>query len=348
MIDRVDARGAGLPPPQLDVVAVSLGPGGFTGIRVGLAAAHGHRAGGRSAPGRRHQLRRGRGARCRNRAHPLLVALDSRRADLYVQLFGHAGMPCGEPQAVLPGGCRACDAVPRWRRCAIAGDAAEAAAAALGESRRPRIAFRHGARRARRVGGGARPGADSDTPARPLYLRPPDVTFPDAPRPRQRGADRCRRSSRCRATAAEPLAILHRACFPDDPGTPTRWRGSWPLRRLRLARLGGRRARRLHPGARSRRRMRNPVARRRAAHGAGGASAQALLRAAIAEAGRRRAAHRSCSKSPSTTSRRATLYARWVSFRSAAGRATTAAPDGLADALILRLGLYNDAGHTHT
>ena len=32
---------AGLAPPQLEFVAAAIGPGGFTGIRVGLAAAHG-------------------------------------------------------------------------------------------------------------------------------------------------------------------------------------------------------------------------------------------------------------------------------------------------------------------
>src|SRR5260221_927840 len=40
MIDRVMAT-AGLPAARLDIVAAATGPGGFTGIRVGLAAAHG-------------------------------------------------------------------------------------------------------------------------------------------------------------------------------------------------------------------------------------------------------------------------------------------------------------------
>src|SRR5260370_26519073 len=40
MIERVMAA-AGLRPSQLDAVAATIGPGGFTGIRVGLAAARG-------------------------------------------------------------------------------------------------------------------------------------------------------------------------------------------------------------------------------------------------------------------------------------------------------------------
>src|SRR5205823_143043 len=38
MLDRVMAE-TGLAPHQLDIVAAAIGPGGFTGIRVGLAAA---------------------------------------------------------------------------------------------------------------------------------------------------------------------------------------------------------------------------------------------------------------------------------------------------------------------
>ena len=40
MVDRV-ARAAGVEPGELTLVAAATGPGGFTGIRAGLAAAHG-------------------------------------------------------------------------------------------------------------------------------------------------------------------------------------------------------------------------------------------------------------------------------------------------------------------
>jgi len=106
MIERV-MREAGLTPSQLGAVAAAIGPGGFTGIRVGLAAAHGIAL----AVGARligissfaavaaRIAGIGEGA-----CETLLVALDSRRAELYVQLFaGDAGSPLAAPQALLEG-----------------------------------------------------------------------------------------------------------------------------------------------------------------------------------------------------------------------------------------------------
>jgi tRNA threonylcarbamoyladenosine biosynthesis protein TsaB len=197
MIERVMQK-AGLAPSQLDLVAAALGPGGFTGIRVGLAAAHGialavgARLVGVSSfaavaarmAGRRVAEPDGSGGQ------NLLVALDSRRADLYVQLFAlDAASPLAAPQALLadrladyvasgtsslPSGIRG-DAP-----LLIAGDAAEAAASAL----RGRTAIA--------IADNSAPDAESilaaalrqlrfDAPAgpvRPLYLRAPDVTLP--------------------------------------------------------------------------------------------------------------------------------------------------------------------------
>jgi tRNA threonylcarbamoyladenosine biosynthesis protein TsaB len=183
MIDRVTAA-AGLPPARLDAVAAATGPGGFTGIRVGLAAAHGIAL----ATGARligiasfvavaSLMGEAGGGAC-------LVALDSRREDLYVQLFARSdGQPLAEPAAVLPAALAdylLAAKLPPNTPLLIAGDAAAAAAAALEAWNGVTVAPDSApdalgvAVAALRV---VREGAVI-APARPLYLRPPDVTLP--------------------------------------------------------------------------------------------------------------------------------------------------------------------------
>jgi tRNA threonylcarbamoyladenosine biosynthesis protein TsaB len=174
MIDRVMAA-AGLVAIDVDVIAVSTGPGGFTGIRAGLAGAQG--------------LALATGARLVGVSSfvaaaalvpkadtPLLVALDSRRADPYAQLFDGTGSPIGEPAAVLP------DRLPSHvAGLRIAGDAAAAAATALAGQTRIEVLM-DTAPDARGVLAAAlhQLAACVERPARPLYLRPPDVSFPKA------------------------------------------------------------------------------------------------------------------------------------------------------------------------
>jgi tRNA threonylcarbamoyladenosine biosynthesis protein TsaB len=183
MIDRV-MQSAGVPPTALDGVAVSVGPGGFTGIRVGLGAAHGIALAlqvrligvtsfiavvaaptdGVGAPG------------------AVLVALDSRRDDLYVQLFDRVtAEPLTAPAAVLPEALAdyiagSVGAAPLL----VAGDMADAASAVL--RGHFDIAIAGGsAPDARGVLAAALRQIERDPaggPARPLYLRPPDVTLP--------------------------------------------------------------------------------------------------------------------------------------------------------------------------
>lgn len=191
MIERVMAQ-ARLHPAQLAAVAAATGPGGFTGIRVGLAAAHGIAL----ATGARligitsfAAVAARVAAADKGEEEHLLVALDSRRADLYVQLFGpllelaagSAAVPLGAPQAVLPDDLAAYVAHHAGgARLLIAGDAAAAAAACLGTRHGLRIA-NASAPDARGVAAAAvrQPAAmAADRPARPLYLRPPDVTLP--------------------------------------------------------------------------------------------------------------------------------------------------------------------------
>jgi len=181
MIDRVMAA-AGLRAADLDALAATVGPGGFTGIRAGLAAAQGLALAANArligitsfaavaaiAPGDETAL---------------LVALDSRRQDLYVQLFERDGRAAGEPVAILPADLSAFVAASVGAApLRLAGDAAEAAAAAL--AGRADIAVVAGT--APNAGGALAAAwpllAAAPPPARPLYLRPPDVSFPKARR----------------------------------------------------------------------------------------------------------------------------------------------------------------------
>jgi tRNA threonylcarbamoyladenosine biosynthesis protein TsaB len=190
MVDRVMAEAA-LLPHELDIVAAAIGPGGFTGIRVGLAAARGIAA----ATGARligvtgfaaaaHSLRRSHLA-----PDSLLVALDSRREDLYVQLFALDSVaPLATAQAVLPD--HLADYVrahPVGASLLIAGDAAETAAVAL-QGHLDFNVVPDSIPDALGVAAAALEQARSvpaDEPVRPLYLRPPDVTLP---RPRETAA----------------------------------------------------------------------------------------------------------------------------------------------------------------
>jgi len=186
MIDRVVAA-TGLAPERIDIVAAATGPGGFTGIRVGLAAAHG--------------IALATGARLIGISsfeavaasvgddRSMLVALDSRREDLYVQPFAPGphrtaeGRPLAEPLAVLPGALAdylEAAGLPPVAPLLIAGDAANAAAAAL-KGRSGIAVADDSAPDALGVAAAVlrllRDGGPADR-ARPLYLRPPDVSLP--------------------------------------------------------------------------------------------------------------------------------------------------------------------------
>jgi tRNA threonylcarbamoyladenosine biosynthesis protein TsaB len=180
-------REAGLPASALDLVTVTTGPGSFTGIRVGLAAARGISLG-LDVP-----LLGVTGFEAAVAAvcdpdpveRFLLVALESRRADLYIQLFGPAYRPLGAPAAVLPEAlAEIVTAHTAGRPLAITGDGAARAATALAargcasvveDGALPAVGALRAALRRWRHG-------ERGSPARPLYLRPPDVTLASGPR----------------------------------------------------------------------------------------------------------------------------------------------------------------------
>ena len=178
MIERV-TMAAGVAPAQIEVVAVSTGPGGFTGIRAGIAAAQGLAlASGAKLIG--VSSFSAVAASASKAGGPLLVALDSRRADPYVQIFA-GGKSVSDPKAI------SVEHLPAYITAAIGtvallvgGDAASAAAAAL--AGRDLKVLPETAPDARGVLAAAwhQLTEAGENPARPIYLRPPDVSFPKA------------------------------------------------------------------------------------------------------------------------------------------------------------------------
>jgi tRNA threonylcarbamoyladenosine biosynthesis protein TsaB len=182
LLPMVDAaiRDTALRVAELDLVAVTVGPGSFTGIRVGLAAAQGIvLAAGLPLLGVTG-FEAVAAANDSGDTSLLLIALESRRAELFVQVFDRA-RPLTAPAAVPPASLAVWIEAKCGRRpLRVAGDATARAAAALAEHRRLTIAStpnavavgvaREALRRWRR---GERKGRTE-----PLYLRPPAVTRP--------------------------------------------------------------------------------------------------------------------------------------------------------------------------
>ena len=167
----------------LALIAVTTGPGSFTGIRVGLAAARGLAlASGLPILGVTAFEALVAAVKPAERdGRALVAAIDSRRGDLFIQGFAADGTPLGDPVAATPEALAG--AVPSGRLL-LAGDGAARAATALTASGRDAVtASAAGPPDAAAVAAVAlarwRPG-EIPAPPLPLYLRAPDVTLPAA------------------------------------------------------------------------------------------------------------------------------------------------------------------------
>lgn len=171
---------------SLAAVAVTVGPGAFTGLRIGLATARAIAlATGRPAIGVStfEAIAAAALAEGQDPARAIVVAIDTKRGDLYVQSFRRDNTALGfspshEGMVLAPGAAAA-----RLPACPLllAGDGAarlfealggEAARAVVAQVRVPDAAHIAAIAAPRLATGGPQP------PLRPLYLRPPEVRLP--------------------------------------------------------------------------------------------------------------------------------------------------------------------------
>ncbi|WP_417789435.1 tRNA (adenosine(37)-N6)-threonylcarbamoyltransferase complex dimerization subunit type 1 TsaB [Terasakiella pusilla] len=178
MVDRVLAQ-ASMRVTDMDAIAVTVGPGGFTGLRIALACARGFGVAAKLPVIGITTLEALAYAES-DRRLPLLAALDAKRADLYAQYFAPDNTALSDPVAQMPQ-----DIVslcpPQTTEILIAGDCFErlqplflekGVSAIKADTRNPDAAAVATL--------AARRGLPTDPSQRPsaFYIRPPDAALP--------------------------------------------------------------------------------------------------------------------------------------------------------------------------
>src|SRR5919198_1703266 len=180
LLARVMIR-AGIEFGDLDRIAVTTGPGSFTGLRVGISAARGIAlAAGKPAIGLTTLAAFAAPHIAEDDRLPVVSAIDARHNHVYLQVFGPRGRTLVAPRvASLREAVRAAQTDP----ARIVGSAAELIAAAWPKTEPPPTTVDQ--RAAPDIGWIARLAAAADEghgSPKPLYLRAPDAKPQDASR----------------------------------------------------------------------------------------------------------------------------------------------------------------------
>jgi tRNA threonylcarbamoyladenosine biosynthesis protein TsaB len=173
LIDRV-VRKSGLQYEEFDRIAVTVGPGSFTGLRVGIAAARGIAlATGKPAIGLSTLAALAAPLIAEDDSGAVVSAIDARHDHVYLQVFGPGGRTLVTPRVIpVRDAVRAASSgAPR-----IVGSGAEMLAKAWpGDAKPPSLID---PRRFPDIDWVVRLGAaalDTGAPPKPLYLRAPDA-----------------------------------------------------------------------------------------------------------------------------------------------------------------------------
>jgi len=170
---------------DIDRIAVTIGPGSFTGVRVGIAAARGIAlAAGKPAIGLTTLAAFTAPHVAAGFAGTVVPVIDARHGQVYMQVFGPGGRAAIAPR--LAPLREAVEAARTRAPALITGSAADLVAAQWpADEPAPKVV----AARAPEIGWVARLGAAAQEERaipKPLYLRPPDARPQDAARIAQR------------------------------------------------------------------------------------------------------------------------------------------------------------------
>src|SRR4029077_19945210 len=165
---------AGMAFRDIDRVAVTTGPGSFTGLRVGIAAARGIAlAAGKPAIGLSTLAAYAAPLIAADNTLPVVVAIDARHDHVYLQVFGAGGQTLVAPRLI---GLREALRIASPGSPRVVGTAAKLLADAWPSGERAPTTV--DARRAPDINWVARLGvaaAETGLPPKPLYLRASDA-----------------------------------------------------------------------------------------------------------------------------------------------------------------------------